>query len=70
MTDIMYHNISKKKLFYLSEILCFTQSLQLLNQEAASWEIKVYGRQDTDNLSPKKQARGDAYFIIEILKKF
>ena len=44
MTDIMYHNISKKKLFYLSEILCFTQSLQLLNQEAASWEIKVYGR--------------------------
>ena len=25
MADIMYHNISEKKLFYFTEILCFTQ---------------------------------------------
>ena len=33
MTDIMYYNISEEKLFYFSEILWFTQSLQLRNQE-------------------------------------
>ena len=28
----MYHNISEKKLFHFSEILCFIQSLQLRNR--------------------------------------
>ena len=36
MTDIMYHNISEKKIFYFSEILCFTQILELQNQEVTS----------------------------------
>ena len=42
MTDIMYRNISQKKLFYFSEVLCFTQSLQLQNQEVASWDSEIY----------------------------
>ena len=41
MTDIMYHNISEKKIFYFSEILWvknakLTQILELQNQEVTS----------------------------------
>ena len=73
MTDIMYYNISEKKLFSFSEILCFTQSLQEVQKEIKRLlheKVKVYGREDTGNLSPEKQTRADAYFIIEILKHF
>ena len=36
ITDINHHNISEKKIFYFGEILCFTQSFQLRNQDVAS----------------------------------
>ena len=33
-------------------------------------KAKVYSLQDTGNISPKKRTSVDAYFIIEISKKF
>ena len=33
-------------------------------------KVTFYRRKDTGNLSQKKQTRADAYFIVEISKKF
>ena len=55
MADIMYHNISEKKLFHFSEILCFTQSLHCEMKRLLHEKVKVYERQNTGTLSPKKQ---------------
>ena len=66
MSDIMCHNISEKKLFYFSEILCFTQNLQLRSQELLHEKVKVYGRSDRGSLSQKKQTRAMRILSLKI----
>ena len=50
--------------FFVLLRVCNCEIKRLIHEK-----VKVYGQQDTGNLSPKKQDRADVFFIIEVLKK-
>ena len=70
MTDIMHNNISEKKLFIQWNSLFYPDFATAKSRGGFMTKLRFMDKRMQGNLSPKRQTCANAYFIIEILKKF